>query len=151
MATSRFGEKTIFPNETMIAEALAESKTLWGDIKSHVTEICGDVATEWKFYSKKAGWSLVVKSGKRTILYMIPQNKFFKVNFVFGEKAVASAIASGLPKSVVALIESAVPYSEGRSFMFDVTNEKEVDTVKKLIAIKNSNQVVSTRDKFTDF
>jgi len=139
MAASIFDEKTTPPDEAMITEALADSKTLWEDIKSHVELICGEQSSEWKFYSKKAGWSLVVKSVKRTILYLIPQKGFFKVNFVFGEKAVISALASGLPESLVALIKDAVPYAEGRSFMFDVTSKADSDTVKKLIEIKNAN------------
>jgi len=139
MATSIFDEKTVVPDETMLAEALAGSKLLWEEMKSHVVMVCGDIASEWKFYSKKAGWSLVVKSGKRTMLYLIPQKGFFKVNFVLGERAVAAALAAGLPETVIALIKDAVPYMEGRSVMFDVANEAEADTAKKLIEIKGVN------------
>ena len=139
VATSIFDEKGIVPNETMLAGVLADSKVFWEDIKDYAVLICGTITTEWKFYSKKAGWTLTLKSGKRTILYLIPQDKFFKVNFVLGKKAVNAALDAGLPSSVTALIENAASYTEGRSFMFDVTGKAQADTAKKLIEIKNGN------------
>jgi len=127
------------PTEDALAAALGESKALWDDIKKQVESACGKYNNEWKYYSKKAGWSFVVRSGKRTILYLIPQDKYFKVNFVLGDKAVAAAQEIGLPESIVALIMEATPYAEGRSFMFDICSFDDVDSVRKLISIKAEN------------
>jgi len=107
MSLSVFGEKALIPDETMLAEALAGSLALWDGIKAHVASVCGDYNELWKFYSKKAGWSLVVKSGARTILYLIPQEAYFKVNFVFGERAVEAVLGSGLPAPVVTALSEA--------------------------------------------
>ena len=139
MSLSIFGEKAEIPTEDALATALGESKALWGDIKKHVESACGNYNDEWKFYSKKAGWSFVVRSGKRTILYLIPQDKYFKVNFVLGDKAVTVAHDAGLPEAIVALIMEAMPYAEGRSFMFDIGSLDDVDLVGKLISIKAEN------------
>jgi len=139
MSLSIFGEKAEAPTEDALAAALGESKTLWDDIKKQVESICGNYNDEWKFYSKKAGWSFVARSGKRTILYLIPQDKYFKLNFVLGDKAVAAAQDAGLPESIVALIMEATPYTEGRSFMFDICSLGDVDSVKKLISIRATN------------
>ena len=139
MSLSIFGEKAEAPTEDALAAALGESKTLWDDIKKQVESVCGKYNDEWKFYSKKAGWSFVVRSGKRTILYLIPQDKYFKVNFVFGEKAVAAVQNIGLPESIIALITEATPYAEGRSFMFDIGSLNDVDSARKLISIKAEN------------
>ena len=139
MSLSIFGEKAVMPDEEMLAEALAGSKIFWDGLKSHVAANCGNFSEEWKFYSKKAGWSLVVKSKKRTILYLIPQDSYFKANFVFGEKAVAAAQSAGLPEWLLTQIAEAKPYVEGRSFMIDVRGETDADTARKLIAIKHAN------------
>jgi len=139
MSMSVFGEKTVIPSEEMLAGALADSMVMWEETRAHVAAICGDESGEWKFYSKKAGWSLVVKSGKRTILYLIPQDGYFKINFVFGEKAAAASMSYDLPKEVTNLIEKATPYTEGRSFMFDVKTQTDADAAKTLIKIKNAN------------
>ena len=139
MSLSIFGDKAEIPTEDALVSALGESKALWDDIKKQVETACGDYNDEWKFYSKKAGWSFVVRSGKRTILYLIPQDKYFKVNFVFGDKAVAAVQDAGLLEAIVALIMEATPYPEGRSFMFDIGFLDDVDSVRKLISIKAEN------------
>ena len=137
MSLSAFGEKTSVPNKETLADTLRGSKTSWDKLIEHTGKVCGGESTEWKYYSKNAGWSLVVKSKGRTILYLIPLEGFFKANFVFGEKAVASAKAAGLPADVVANIAEAKAYAEGRSFMMDVKSDADVGIAMKLIEIKN--------------
>ena len=139
MSLSIFGDKAEIPTVVALSAALGESKANWDDIKNHVDKVCGDYNEEWKYYSKKAGWSFVVKSGKRAILYLIQQDKYFKVNVVLGDKAIAAAQDAGLPESIVALIMGATPYAEGRSIMFDICSLDDVDSVRKLIRIKADN------------
>ena len=74
---------------------------------------------------------------KCSLIYLIPLDACFKVNFVFGEKAVAAAGDADLPDSIAALISQAKPYVEGRSFTFDIKTEADVDVVKKLVEIKH--------------
>ncbi|MCL2146906.1 MAG: DUF3788 domain-containing protein [Synergistaceae bacterium] len=136
MSLSIFGEKAEKPTEDTLHIALGESKTLWDEIKNLVESACGDYNDEWKYYTKKAGWSFVVRSGKRTILYLIPQDKFFKVNIVLGDKAIAAAQDASLPEAINALIMGATPYVEGRSIMFDIGSLDDVDSVRKLVRIK---------------
>ncbi|MEG1462214.1 DUF3788 family protein [Anaerorhabdus sp.] len=136
MSLSIFGEKTIVPNEKMLSEALGSRKVLWDNIKKQLIAIDDNILEEWKFYSKAAGWTLVVKGGKQTLLYLIPLNGYFKINFVFGEKAVALAKSSDLPQEIIALILDAKPYMEDRSFMIDVHTDTDGEIVNKLLKIK---------------
>jgi hypothetical protein len=136
MSLSVFGDKTIRPDEQMIAEALAERKPLWDSLKEHMAAHHKSMSEEWKFYTKEAGWTLVVKSGKRTLIYLIPTDGFFKVNFVFGEKAVNMAQNADLPEYVIKQISEATPYVEGRSFMIDVKYDADIATAVRLIEIK---------------
>lgn len=137
MSFSIFGEKSIQPTEELLDEALANSKPLWELIKNHVITTYENSNVEWKFYSKAAGWTFVLKSGKRTLLYLIPLHHYFKVNFVFGEKAVALAQNSELSESIISLILEAKPYMEGRSFMVDVKTDNDIADVMKLLEIKS--------------
>lgn len=136
MSLSIFGEKTIVPNEKMLSEVLGSRKVLWDNIKKQLIAIDKNILGEWKFYSKAAGWTLVIKRGKQTLLYLIPLNGYFKINFVFGEKAVALAKSSDLPKEIIALILDAKPYMEGRSFMIDVHTDIDSEIINKLLKIK---------------
>ena len=91
MSLSAFDDKTSPPNEEMLSEFLSDSKILWDLLLKHLGKTCKNTSTEWKYYSKSAGWALVVSSEKRKIVYLIPLKESFKTNFVFGEKAVAEA------------------------------------------------------------
>jgi hypothetical protein len=139
MSLSVFSEKNIMPNEKTLTEVLADTQHYWTAIKNHVNSTCGNMSEQWKYYSKKAGWILVIKSSDRTILYLIPQNAYFKVNFVFGEKAVAATKNSDLSELIIALILEATQCIEGRSFMIDVKSETDTTTIKQLVNIKYSN------------
>jgi len=139
MSLSVFEEKALMPTDEMLIAVLSEARLLWDDVVSAVDELPGGVSQEWKFYSKAAGWSCVVKNGKRTILYLIPQDGFFKVNFTLGEKAVIEAQSAELPEALVSLILDAKQYMEGSSFMFDVRTSGDMESVRKLITIKSNN------------
>jgi len=139
MALSIFGEKAVIPNDELLTEALLDRKAIWDSITEHIENTYSKVNSEWKFYSKAAGWSFVVKSGKRTLIYLIPQENCIKVNFVFGERAVAEVQKSDLPQSLITVLLESKPYVEGRSVMLDIAELDEVEIVKKLLKIKNEN------------
>ena len=136
MALSIFGEKAIMPSAELLSEELQESKTKWQYIENYVKETYKDISGEWKHYSKASGWIFVVKSGKRTLLYLIPLRGSFKVNFVFGENAVVKARNTDLPKQIISSILEAKSYVEGRSFMLEVKTKQDIKTIKKLLKIK---------------
>ena len=138
MSLSAFGDKTVIPDEDSVATVIGGTAPLWNDVKSHLSGY-RNMSEEWKFYSKKSGWTLVVKSGDRTLIYLIPQNGHFKTNFVFGGKAAEAARKADLPAYVIGKIEEARQYAEGRSFMIDVKEPDDVRTVSELIRIKDRN------------
>jgi len=139
MALSIFAEKAFLPNEETLSEALAETKSTWGRIMAYMTDAYKSVNGEWKYYSKAAGWTFVVKSEKRTLVYLIPQKDYFKASFVFGEKAALSAQQTDLPEEILTSISEAKRYAEGRSFMTDVKSDADINVIEKLLKIKNDN------------
>ena len=139
MSLSVFGEKDLVPNDEMVGAELCGCKVFWDDIVDCITDTYEDVSGEWKYYSKAAGWSFVIKSGKRTLVYLIPLCGCFKANFVFGDRAVVATQTAGLPEPLVTLILDAKQHMEGRSFMIDIKTEADAEIAKKLIAIKDKN------------
>lgn len=83
------------PDNESLANVLGSTRSLWNRLFEYAEEKSNALG-EWRFYSKKAGWSYVVKSGKRTLFYMIPQDGYFKLTFVYGEKAVEKAKESNI-------------------------------------------------------
>jgi len=139
MSLSVFEYKETVPDDKALAKVLGEKKTLWDSVREHIASNYKDPGEEWKYYSKSSGWTFVIKSGKRTLIYLIPLDGYFKANFVFGEGAVNESLNSDMPAHIIKKISDARPYIEGRSFMVDVKGKDDADEVFRLIDIKDRN------------
>ncbi len=137
MATSIFDKKELMPDDGQLSEVLGDSKSLWDTLDTYILEHHKGIKKEWKFYSNKAGWCLVFKKKSRTLLYLTPSKDYFKVWFVFGEKATYYAKESGLPKYIIDTILLATPYTEGRLFSIDINEDKQLNDVLLLLKIKD--------------
>jgi hypothetical protein len=137
MEPNAFIGKKTKPSESELKEALGASKALWDQIIDDLKDDCP--TKEWSSYSPKAGWSLKLKKKDRTILYLGPLAGKFRVAFVLGYKAVLATRESSLPKPVLKLISEAKKYAEGTGVRFEVADPKDIETVKKLAAIKLAN------------
>ena len=94
---------------------------------------------EWKSYSVKAGWSLRLKRGKRTILWLGPCAGCFRVMFILGDKAVLAARQSGLSTRALRALDQAERYPEGTGMRLLIKGPREIPTVKKLAVVKLEN------------
>lgn len=138
MATSIFDIKEQMPDDNSIAEALGSAIKLWDTLENYINVNYSGINKEWKFYSKKSGWTLVFKKKSRTLFYLIPCKEYFKVFFIFGEKAVNTAKNAPLPEHIINHILEAKVYVEGTSFDVDVKNECDLESVYILLKIKDS-------------
>jgi len=139
MTPSKFVDKGTVPDEKMTKAALTGTYSLWEELFEKVKSTYPDVNSAWKHYGKAAGWSFQVKSKKRTLFYFVPAEGSFDISFILGDKAVAEAERSQLPKTVIEELLSARHYAEGRFVTVNVTNNKDIETAALLIKIKNSN------------
>jgi hypothetical protein len=139
MSASVFADKAAKPDGPMLAKALGKSYPLWREIKEHLKVEYGDLTEEWKFYGQKSGWILKTLRKKRNLFFFVPLEGSFSVSFVFGDKAVAAAEQSDLPRSLVAELKSARKYAEGRGLRIDVKSATDVEHIKKLVEIKVNN------------
>jgi hypothetical protein len=131
--------KSECPADAELGRALGSAKPVWdrliADLAAH-----HDVADqEWKCYSAKLGWSLRLKRGKRTILWMAPCEGCFRVVFILGDKAVEEARQSRLSARVIELIDQAERYPEGTGIRLHIKAPKDIPTVTKLAEIKLRN------------
>jgi hypothetical protein len=138
MSVSIFDDKLKEPSSLELYKALRKTSTLLRNIEKHLLDQYGELTHEWKYYSKKAGWTLALVHKGRRLLHIIPQSGLFTVVFTLSKRAVSASHESNLPEEILSAIDNAREYAEGRSFRFDVTNKKDVAVVKKIVAIKIS-------------
>jgi hypothetical protein len=136
MVLSTLDDKSKQPDDNDLAEVLGRSKRFWDDLIRHIILEYEPVTQVWGFYKS---WSLRLIRKKRTILYLIPCERYFLCAFVFGQKATEAARQSNLPKDVMKTINEAKVYAEGRGFRLEVRKKQDIDTMNTLAAIKMAN------------
>ncbi|MDH3216421.1 MAG: DUF3788 domain-containing protein [Candidatus Krumholzibacteria bacterium] len=139
MALSAFDDKAKRPRPSELKKMLGRTSTHWDNLLTHIASEYAPLVDTWNFAGAKWGWSLRLQQKKRTVLYMTPCKGHFLVGLVLGDKAVKAAHDSKLPKSVLAVIDEAKKYVEGRGVRLQIRNKTDVDSAKKLAAVKMAN------------
>jgi len=139
MPDNAFIGKPEAPTDQELAAQLGPAKALWEELADGLARDIEIDVREWNSYSRKAGWSLRLKRGKRAIVYLSPCRGCFLASFALGDKAVQAARASGLPRKVLAIFDQARRYAEGTGIRIEVRTSKDAEIVKKLAAIKLAN------------
>ena len=133
---SVFTDKTTIPNENDLEIALGITYNIWQHLSDFTKKQYPDAIEEWNFSSEKFGWSFRLKDEKRVIIYLLPRDQYFKVAFVFGDKATDAILESTIAESIKTEIKAAKKYAEGRGIRIDIKDQMLVADIEKLIAIK---------------
>lgn len=136
MSLSALIDKTQIPQECDVAAVLGDTFLVWKQLEKDICERYGPLSAEWAYSSPKTGWGLRLKGKKRAFIYMTPCKGYFLASFVLGEKAVAYSRESGLPASVLTVIEAAPKYAEGRGVRFQVKRPDDLSWLLKVAAAK---------------
>lgn len=91
---------------------------------------------EWNYPGKKYGWSYRIKDRKRAIIYFLPRQDFFKVAFVFGQRAYDAIMQSDIDPKIKTTLQQAVKFAEGRGIQLEVSSSTQFKDIEKLIDLK---------------
>ncbi|BAX81658.1 DUF3788 domain-containing protein [Labilibaculum antarcticum] len=138
MDISIFTDKAVEPNLDDLKNNLDSTFDLWQQIVKIVKEQYPNPKEEWNYPGKKYGWSFRLKDKKRAIIYLLPRQGYFKVGFVFGQKASDQIMASDINSAIKEDLAAAKKYAEGRGIHILATKESLSD-IKTLIEIKLAN------------
>ena len=136
MDISIFTDKNSIPDSSDLINSLGDTYNLWQLIKEYVHLKYPTALDEWNYSGEKYGWSFRIKDKKRAIIYLLPRNKYFKVAFVFGQKAMDLIMKSQISDAIKNELQAAKVYAEGRGIRIDVNDEGIINDVKELIDIK---------------
>jgi hypothetical protein len=134
---SIFSDKNKPPIDKDLKKSLGDTYQLWQGIKDYVFSKYPKGVEEWS--CSKYGWSFRIKDKKRAILYFLPRNQFFKLAFVFGQKATDQIMKSQIADAVKTELASARVYAEGRGIRIDILDKNSIDDIQELIDIKLAN------------
>jgi Protein of unknown function (DUF3788) len=126
------------PDEKAIAIALGEAYSLWVNIRKYVSSKYPKAKEEWSYAGKKYGWSFKIKDARRTIIYLLPRDKYFKVALVFSQKATDAVLTSNVSESIKSELKSAKVFAEGRGIRIRATTNI-VNDITSLIDVKLNN------------
>lgn len=118
---------------------LGRAGRLWDRLHGHLVSEFAPLAEKWSFSKTTNRWSLQLKRKQRTVVYLVPCRGHFLAAFALGEKACAAAQDGGLAASVLAVIDNAPRYPEGRGVRLEVRSGRDVANVANLAAIKMAN------------
>lgn len=130
---------TQVPTDLDLDRALGHSKAAWDELIADLADQHDVTIQEWRSYSPKAGWSLRLKRGKRTIVWLSPCEGCFEVLFILGDKALLAARQSDLSARAMEALEKAIRYPEGTGVRLLMKTSKDIPAVKKLAAAKLAN------------
>lgn len=126
-------------DDELTAELGRPARALWDRLLAGLAGQHEVDIQEWKSYSRKAGWALCLRRGKRAIVYLSPSRGGFMASFALGGKAIEAARKSGLPVRVITIIDEARHYAEGTAVRIDVKAAGDVRVIEKLAAAKIEN------------
>lgn len=127
------------PTNDALSEALGSVRKLWDKLLRELATQQNIAKYEWSSYSPKAGWSLKVLDGQRTILYLSPCKHSFRASFALGQAAVKAALESSLPPTMKKSIREAKTYAEGTAVRIEVKSQRDIDAVLTVTAAKHAN------------
>lgn len=128
--------RTTPPSEPDLERALGPAKPVWDRLIAELASDHDAGHRDWKSYSTKAGWSLRVTRGRRTVVWMVPCHRCFLAAFILGDKALLAARRSRLPARVLGMLDAAPRYPEGTGLRLRITAAKDLAVVKTLAALK---------------
>ncbi len=134
-----FADKSKPPSDADLATALGRAKAHWDRLLADADKLSAGAPAEWKYYSGKAGWTLVLRGRSRNLLYLRPLDKRIAVSLAFSDEALAAAEQADLPEPLVQSIRESPKYPEGRAVRLEVAAARDVKTVGKLLQIKLAN------------
>jgi hypothetical protein len=130
-----FHDPAMPPADSDLAKALGAAESLWRRFTDEMRASCRPLIDEWSF-SKAFGWTLRLKQPKRVLVYLTPSRSSFLASFALREKACTAIRRAGVPAAVLALIDAAPKYAEGRGVRIPVRTTTDLEGVLKIARIK---------------
>ena len=129
-------DKGIFPTDEYLTSIIGDKMYLWHLLMNFVKDTHPDSTGEWNYYNDGKRWLFKMIKKKKTIFWGGILDDTFRITFYFGDKAESLIQKSELPQSIIDSFGSAKKYGAIRPISIKVSDNSDLDNIKKLITIK---------------
>jgi hypothetical protein len=139
MATSDvlvLSDKETKPTDEFVFSIIGEKKILWEAVFSYLSDNYKDISGSWNYYNDGKQWLFKLVQKKKTIFWLGVLKDTFRIGFYFGDKAESLIDASDLPQTIKDSFKTGKRYGKIRSVSVKMYDLNDVESVKKLVAIK---------------
>lgn len=136
MPHSIFLDPTYCPTDIQLTEALGKSYRFWETLRDAALKSGKVEAEGWHFGGKKFGWRYRISDKKRVLIYLLPRDGFFKVAFVFGEKAIEEVKKSAINADLIDELIATKKYAEGKGIRFAIKSKGETMNALEFLRVK---------------
>lgn len=136
MTENAFLDKNFEPDEIQVRKILRGTYPVYEEIDKFVKNSVGETIKEWKFYGAKNGWVLKTLFHRRNLFFISIYDDFFKISFIFGERAIAAILKSDLSDELKKVLSEARKYAEGRGLSLTVNDNSYLEEMRTLIIMK---------------
>lgn len=139
MDASIFMDKEKSPTINDLSLRLSTTYEWWKMLRNFVFDMYPKATEEWKYSGVKHGWYYRISDKKRAIIYLLPREGYFKVAFVFGQRATTQLLESTVSDEIKTELQNAKVYAEGRGIRIEIKEGSKIEDIKKLVEIKLAN------------
>jgi len=138
MATSIFDEKEYQPTDNDLEQALKSSIAVWDLLFDYLRYHYGNLETEWKFYSKKAGWTLrITDSTGKNILFLSPNDNHFLVTVNMSEAVKEKVLQADISEENKAILKNAKVCITA-PLLTTIKDKKDLEDIKTVLSIRDN-------------
>lgn len=133
---SLFTDKAHTPTEQELEAGLGHTYIFWKRLRSTTSNLAPSATGIWHYSGKKFGWSFRILDKKRVIVYLLPRESYFKVAFVFGDRAIRAIMDSAIADEIKEELVRATRYAEGKGIRIPIKSDILLLDTEQLITVK---------------
>jgi len=125
-----------FPSDPVLARQFGRAKPAWDAFMDLLKADYPLIAPEWRYYNDGKSWLCKVTRKAKTVCWVSPWDRFFKICFYFTAKAAVAIAASSLDPELKYAFQHPKGKCSLRSVITEVRKKSDLKPIKELIEIK---------------
>lgn len=131
-----FPDPDVKPDDQLIFSKIGRKMKLWQAIMSFMSDNYKESEGLWNYYKDGNQWLFKMVLKKKTVFWGTVLDGAFRITFYFGGKAEPVIVESDLPEEAKQQFLNGPRYGKIRAITTTMNDLSDIETVKKLIAIK---------------